>query len=90
MKSLATGAEMRIIMKHFTLLHADTSGVPKHPAYQIAVGIGQSAEYAPWKDMRVMGYECMSAREWDEMVDKLIKSLESVRSQGHAKLSKSA
>jgi hypothetical protein len=33
-----------------------------------------------------MGHDCATAEDWDELIDRLIKSLQRVRRQGQAKL----
>ena len=73
-------------MSDFTLTHIDSSGGQQRPANLVAIGIGQSGGYSWTGDLDIMGHDCASPREWDEMVDRLIRSLEKVRAQGHVKL----
>ena len=72
-------------MSYFTLVHVDSSGGRKPPSHFVAVAIGESGGY-DWTDAEVMGHDCATPEEWDYMIDRLIKSLESVRRRGHAKL----
>ncbi|HWX20418.1 MAG TPA: hypothetical protein VN578_11010 [Candidatus Binatia bacterium] len=76
-------------MDDFILLDADSSGghgLP--PTYLVAVGVGMHGQHGWWKDHVVMGSDCVTHEEWDHMVNRLIKSLETVRRKGHAKLEK--
>jgi hypothetical protein len=72
-------------MNDFYLVNADTSGGFTPPKHEVAVAIGQSGRLN-WTDAQVMGHACITTTEWNEMIDRLIKSLEQVRSEGHAKL----
>ena len=72
-------------MNDFILVHVDSSGGLIPPTHLVAVGIGQCGKYS-WTDADVMGHDCVTPTEWDQMVDRLIKSLEHVRRKGHAKL----
>lgn len=76
-------------MSDFVLLHTDSSGGGGlAPTYHVAVGIGQSGDCSWTKNATVMGHDCTDGLEWDHIIDRLQKSLEEVRRQGHAKLSK--
>ena len=76
-------------MHDFFLAVVDSSGgegLP--PCYHVAVGLGchgkPNWKNAPW----IIGHDCITHEEWDQMVDRLQKSLEAVRRKGHAKLAK--
>lgn len=72
-------------MNYFQLVHVNTVPRDLPPSYLVAVAIGQSGQY-DWTNSDVMGWDCATHREWDGMIDQLIKSLERVRRRGHAKL----
>jgi hypothetical protein len=75
-------------MSDFNLIHVETSGGLTPPTYEIAVAIGQSGKGYEWTDAQVIGHTCVASKEWDDMIDRLVKSLEKVRREGHIKLQK--
>ncbi len=72
-------------MKNIRLVHVDLSGGHSPPACEVAVAIGESGWYE-WTEAQCLGHSCRRADEWDQMIDRLVASLEQVRTEGHAKL----
>jgi len=67
----------------FHLVNIDTSGGLIPPKHQVAVAVGPKIN---WEEAEKIGHACITAKEWNEMIDRLIQSLEKVRQEGHAKL----
>ncbi len=74
-------------MSDFILVHVDRSGDLKLSDFIVGVAIGQCGKYE-WSDRDVLGHDCATPNEWDQMIDRLIASLEEVRRKGHTKLRK--
>jgi hypothetical protein len=72
-------------MSDFRLLHGNKSIDPTRRSYVVAVEPCPTGPLS-WTDRKVMGHDCATAEDWDELIDRLIKSLQRVRRQGQAKL----
>lgn len=69
-------------MNDFELISTER-GFGKH----VVAVVARPRVRTTWSDEDVMGHDCTSVAEFDELIERLKNSLESVRRRGHAKLS---
>ena len=73
-------------MSDFRLIYANKSVGARPASYVVAVEPCPIGALTWTDNAKVMGHECATLEDWDEMIDRLVKSLEKVRCEGHAKL----